>query len=227
MRCLNCQRPDVHFPRFHVDLRRVVKTTSGPLHSRDAFRKRGVVRAQSRQELVDGHVPQLLRHERFDGQAPQFDPPHAGHARQNHRLPRHVHAVEVVARIGLGVSQLLRLPHRLRERRLPARHGAQHERERTAEDALHGHDRMGRRLQIPEGSQHGETRADRRFVEQTCDRRRRRGRQQVPVRRFGSGEDALVGRHDRDTPREPFFVLGLYRGTGGDVGDDGDAAARF
>jgi hypothetical protein len=77
---------------------------------------RRVERCQPGHEAVAIGVAQGLGHQALHAHILERQR-HAGFAAQDHQLARHVHAGQVVARIGLGVAQRMRLAHQVGERR--------------------------------------------------------------------------------------------------------------
>ena len=103
-------------------------------------------------------------------------------------LPRHVHAREVLARIGLRVAAAHRLAHRRREGPSGA-HLAQQESQRAGQASIDAVDAVTRLEQLPGGVDDRQPGAHGRLEQQAPSTRARRGEERVahPARRSVSG----------------------------------------
>ncbi len=163
------------------------------LRRRDALDPLVVEAVERGEELRQRHAARLLRHQRLDrhgidaaGEAEQ--------AAEDECLARHVHARQVLARVGLGVAAAHRLAHGGGER-ASRPDLAQQEAQRAREAPVDAPDPVARFEQLPRGVDDRQPGAHGGLEQQASAMRARRGQQGIGVG-AAIGERPLVGQHD-------------------------------
>src|SRR5256885_4236661 len=180
--------PHFFFFFFFLMIRRPPRSTLFPYTT--LFRS--VVFLQPAQELLPRQAVAAVGDERFDGDVLELSrepeqPP------EDERFARHVHARQILARVGFGVSLRDRAAQRRREPRAPAQ-PAEQVPERPGGAALDLRDAIARVHQLLIGVDDRQARAHRRLVQQAAAVRLG-GRPQRVVATLVRRDGALVGEH--------------------------------